>query len=866
MSDRYILAAEVKYEQNGAPKILRVTDDAQVVSNQPFQVTEDGFTPYITTDGVFNVVFGGIFADGGWQPRIASDIRWAESARHPYQEQGGELSIGDLVLANDDRGLDFLINSDVVGFTTELRRGRPSDVWDDFERVFIARNAEIRVEGISRIVIRLENSLGDLFRPVFDEVFPSGTPNPQLEGRQKPFVLGRVNQAPVLDFDPSQLIYFTADNESKVSEVQEGGNPTFNWVLDDNNRLKLKASPSLAITANFEGAGDTYETLIDDQPTLSDFTAIESSSNATVTEQSDGIVLSVTGSPSESTCCVDNAGALSVPPPLSINLNVGILTNAGESRNTWANLDNLFVPSSAASITFDETLITDEIAYSAGRILPDPVLDKKHAGANLGWGVIDMVGTNADDYFVYADFYKVTESTVASNPEDIINQQSAFMFRFEPARKSLIHFVPQFWDYFTARDAVEQRIVVRFKFDGPDSTAFNLDSVRFSNWITTDPIAGIEYDIDFDYEEYVFAEVEYETTSGSPALLVGGHSPLANHEAPTYEDALKLGGVSFNSSGTLTTMVKIAPENLSGSNQNTRLRIVATPFATGYGPTAGIGDIKITNVKIKRAVEITPSYKSIVPYALTTAGISPSTSLDQDLIDAHADEFSDPDLGWLITGNESVDEVLFRLAGSLFGYVWYGLDGKVRSKPLELPAMPTGDFFTIDEARADIGDIVTYDDLAPSLTRRVQALRNWQPISTDRQAGILQSWFPEDSAAVEAEYRITREWQATTAENAEFNRKWPEVSKREGYRSALLDATTAQDVANRGPALWIQRPRFYEIRCFVRLGELELVEVGKTVKVELPFVGLSNTPLLVLGREGDSRTGFVNLTLWGIPA
>lgn len=866
MTERYILAAEVKYQQGGVDKILRVTDDAQVVSNQAYQVTENGSTPYITTDGVYNVVFGGIFADGGWQPRIAEDIRWAESARHPYQEQGGELSIGDLVLANDDRGLDFLIGSDVVGFTTELKRGRPEDIYDDFEPVFIARNAEIRVEGISRIVIRLENSLGALFQPVFDEIFPAGTPNLQLEGRQKPFVLGRVNQAPVLDFDPSQLIYFTADNESKISEVQEGGNPTFNWVLDDNNRLQLRASPSLSITANFEGAGDTYETVIDEPPALSDFTSMESSSNATVTEQSDGVVLSVTGSPTESTCCIDNAGALSVPPPLSQNLNVGILTKAGESRNSWSNLSNLFVPSSTASVTFDDSLITDEIAYSAGRILTDPELDRKHAGANLGWGVIDMTGTNADDYFVYADFYKVTESTVASDPEDVIEQQSAFMFRFEPARTSLVHFVPQFWEYFTARDAVDQRIVVRFKFQGPDGTTLNLDSIRFSNWITTDPIAGIEYDIDFDFEEYVFAEIEYETTSGSPALLVGGHSPLASHESPTYEDVIKLGGLTFEDSGTLSTMVKIAPENLSGSDQNARLRIVASPFADGYGPTAGTGEIKITNVKIKRAVEITPSYKSIVPYALNSAGISPTTSLDQDLIDAHAEEFSDPDLGWLITGTESVDEVLFRLAGSLFGYVWYGLDGKVRSKPLELPSMPSGDYLTIDESRAELDDIVTYDDLAPRLTKRVQALRNWEPISTDRQAGILQSWFPEDSVAVEADYRITREWQSTTSQNDEFNRKWPEVAKREGYRSALLDSTTAQDVANRGPALWIQRPRFYELRCFVRLGELELVEVGKTVKVELPFVGLSNTPLLILGREGDSRTGFVNLTLWGIPA
>ncbi|MFW6339501.1 MAG: hypothetical protein ACOC0Q_01390, partial [Wenzhouxiangella sp.] len=202
-----------------------------------------------------------LFEDGMFEPRLLGDVRWAESARHPYQQQAGELVVGNLSLANADGGLDALASGDVVGAEVELRRGSDADRWADLEFVFVARVSGVRLNGRSEIVLELENVLADLAGPVFSDKFDDTVPNPQLEGKDIPLVLGRVKQAPVLEFDPAQLTYYTATNASKIGQVAEGGNPTQRWTLEDRPTFNLLGSPSLPITADFEGPGDAIENL-----------------------------------------------------------------------------------------------------------------------------------------------------------------------------------------------------------------------------------------------------------------------------------------------------------------------------------------------------------------------------------------------------------------------------------------------------------------------------------------------------------------------------------------------------------------------------------------------------------------------------
>jgi hypothetical protein len=290
-------------------------------------------------------------------------------------------------------------------------------------------------------------------------------------------------------------------------------------------------------------------------------------------------------------------------------------------------------------------------------------------------------------------------------------------------------------------------------------------------------------------------------------------------------------------------------------------------FNLSYQPAYGSGSVgfangavTVTRIKITEQSAGNKSYKTHVPTIVEQAGYT-SSEVDQTFIDAHADEFSDPEMGWLITKNESADQVLFRLAGSLFGYVWHGLDGKVRSKKLEAPG-EVADPFVIDSTRANPSDIVAYDDPAPNLRRSVNALRNWQPIPLDKTAGITTTWTEEDRAKVTQDWRITRVWDIEGSTREGFNRRWPSVASREPFATALRDADTATEVANLGPSLWAQKPKWFEIPTVVRKGELADVAVGETVKAELDYPGLENTWLLVLGRSGTATPGVVTLTCW----
>src|SRR5699024_4379988 len=185
---------------------------------------------------------------------------WSEQARHIYQEQGGELSVVDLVLANESGLFDFLMHADVIGRKVELRRGDPGDAWADMEFVLIARVASRRFEGYS-IILDLENWLSILASPFYTETFPADTPNPQLVGKSIPLVLGEVTQAPVYEINPRELEFFTATNVSRIGEVQEGGNPTERWAFDDEVTFRLFGNPTLPVTANFAGKDVGFQSL-----------------------------------------------------------------------------------------------------------------------------------------------------------------------------------------------------------------------------------------------------------------------------------------------------------------------------------------------------------------------------------------------------------------------------------------------------------------------------------------------------------------------------------------------------------------------------------------------------------------------------
>jgi hypothetical protein len=798
-----ILAALIEYNDDGTTRYLGVTD-----------------SEYTDTTGV-------TLRDGLWYPVLNQDVNWSESARHPYQQQGGELTVGDLVLANQSGALDFLLNADIVGMQCTLKRGYESDSWDDMEEIFIARIAGRRFQGY-QVLIGLENWLAKLAGPVYTETFGSDTPNPQLVGKQIPYVLGKVTQAPVLEYDPANLTYYTAANASLIGEVTEGGNPTQKWTLEDEPTFGLLGSQTLPITATFEGPGSPRSDILSSIGSFDTWSG-GSPDGWTIEAYNPGGLLGTSSAtePSSGGIEIDSYNEiLSAHPQYSeVDMNSGsdddpedaeqwtINENSGNADDADINISDSDSPSNIASIeitpedgSVSQINLSISDNASDASIFIRSVLYEFDNGESLKRNV-PLSLTSYTDTLSKADYDSIKTGSVSE---------------FVEVSKIIVSFYPGGGDVtFTAS--------LSFNYNSDDSKIYGL---RMTPDVTL-TVGG--------YYKYL---MEFESQSPPLHVLLGEKS--TSNKAVYIDNSQEFTYTLLSGSSNKTGTFKFTGGDFS---------ILASP-----GAEDNVTQV-LTRISIEEQASGNKSYKSLAPTIIEEVGYT-SSEYDQTSFDTHADEYGDPELGWLVTGNESADQVLFRLAGSLNGYIWHGLDGKVRSKRLEGPSDPGGTPFVIDSTRADPAEIVAYDDDAPNLRRSVNALRNWKPLDTDDTAGVTTTWTESERAKVTQDWRITRVWEPTTDQDDAFDRRWPMVASREPLSTALRDATTAQLVANEGMDNWIDRPTFYEIPTQVDIGEFADVAVGETVKVELDYPGLEDTWALVLGRSGTATPGKVTLTLW----
>lgn len=816
-----ILAALIEYDVDGVTKHLGVTDGA-----------------YTDTTGV-------TLEDGLWYPVLSSDVNWSEQARHPYQEQGGELAVGNLVLANDGT-LDFLMDADIVGQKVTLKRGDPDETFANMEQVFIARIAGRRFQG-HQILIELDNWLAKLSGPVFTETFDSDTPNPQLVGKQIPYVLGKVTQAPVLEYDPNNLTYYTAANTSLIGEVTEGGNPTQKWYLNAQPTFDLKGSPTLPITATFEGPSDTaWTTIIDD-----DLSTWDSGTDTALTSPYTQHGNHPTG---WELIVGDSDGNVFVGQSGGLNVNAGlaaVTTDSTTNDVTTADAESVSVGSSVVRWTAASSAVISD----SGSASISTTGDKTDG--------IEVSITNFESATTYLRTdHSITSGSIAIDYLEVLKNDN-FIYRetlnypLPPGGVFGVGFSGLWGEVLPS--ALSNSCQLRLKLRDDIEGGFDLGFFFLYGSYAESPSVHLRRNLGLvPGRSY---SVQIEGISDDPASFMWGayessgvdvvvgwpeHEEYAEYISQGGAETVDGGGASFVLNSIITPNVGVF--NLSHQPE------------FGYDGEYKTGTFVINRIKITEQSTGNKSYKSLAPHVIEQVGYT-SSEYDQASFNAHADEYGDPELGWLVLKNETADQVLFRLAGSLNGYVWHGLDGKVRSKRLKAPT-PVDDPFVIDSTRANPADVVAYDDPAPNLRRSVNALRNWQPLKTDDTAGVTTTWTEEDRAKVTTDWRITRAWEMGTDGKDEFTRRWPNVASREPLSTALRDATTAQLIANEGPDTWIQRPMFYEIPVQVNKGELADVATGETVKAELDYPGLENTWLLVLGRSGTATPGVVNLTLW----
>lgn len=139
-----------------------------------------------------------------FQSRVLEDLEyergmdlivWGGSPR-------GVSSIGVCKLANADGGLDAIAAKDMRDQPVVIKRGYTGDAYSTFTTVASVYIDKIDASNALLIVIYFKGIAGRLERAAQLSVYPNTTVNQALRGRPKPFILGKVFQAPVVQPNP----------------------------------------------------------------------------------------------------------------------------------------------------------------------------------------------------------------------------------------------------------------------------------------------------------------------------------------------------------------------------------------------------------------------------------------------------------------------------------------------------------------------------------------------------------------------------------------------------------------------------------------------------------------------------------------
>lgn len=205
-----------------------------------------------------------------WMPRIVAgsdpEVRTAVSA--PWAEGRVSASYGSIDVANPDGKLDEWMDGTWSGQAAEVRIGDPSDSWEDWTLVAIARLNH--PEYIDGRVIRLSfrTRIEDLEEAIQKHRF-DGAPNEDLDGQHLPMIVGRPFQLPALVYDEvstNEIYYYVADNFypwNTVAWVREGLAPIYEGTDPGQfqdwppNGFRLNSQPTLPTTVL--GSGPRFQ-------------------------------------------------------------------------------------------------------------------------------------------------------------------------------------------------------------------------------------------------------------------------------------------------------------------------------------------------------------------------------------------------------------------------------------------------------------------------------------------------------------------------------------------------------------------------------------------------------------------------------
>lgn len=185
--------------------------------------------------------------------RLVQSLRFSQSMFGAGQ-LGGRSSpaFGDIVLENNDGGLDYLTEYEVDGRSVQIKIGSPGLSYDDFGTILTAKG-EGWVFGEDQVVLNIQDPTVNLDVQIQQTLYTSTAGD--LEGTPKPLCFGVVKNISPKLINPATLQYQVNDGAiESIDKVYDGGVSTAVSVNTSAGTFKLGSSPVYEITCDVTGA------------------------------------------------------------------------------------------------------------------------------------------------------------------------------------------------------------------------------------------------------------------------------------------------------------------------------------------------------------------------------------------------------------------------------------------------------------------------------------------------------------------------------------------------------------------------------------------------------------------------------------
>jgi len=725
----------------------------------------------ITTLGVSSVPY---FADASgllnrtWYPILDRSVRVSVDVSLPWGGGSPSQSIGDILLINGGDGeyqrvLDMLISAQLAGLVTEVRRGYTDQAWDDLpDIVFISRNDGRRFDG-EQLVIP-QRPLRDLDQPINNEVFDEGTPNQRLVNQTVPNVLGEVFQIEPLIEDPPNQRYFSARNLAATRQVQTGGSVTDNWAETDTGH-QMTAGVNLVITAHIAG------------PQKPDAALSE------VIGPDGGFPLFTNGVPDGWTT-EENPPDSDISPNATAGADVVATTPVAD-----ASTDNVPTVASAPPPGAGSSLLgllADDTVVPLSDIDQWPALIDADDGERVRWtlggasktgqrltltgfgaSIADVpvgveVKIRADHDGAGIDFEEVRIQA----PGGTLSENKAGDASLTTTKtQHVFGSSTDTWGLLLGAETFGEGFGVRLNFRTASSGSFPREAQVYEVIVTIHTGSGAQ-------SVRLYKSV---LSSGGRYRITINHDNAGNEISARWFGVQSVGDpipwVQTVAGGVLSQdFPDSARDPFSTFWQRLSGQGTASHEFVADGPVFGLeffklpdqtGQQTILQVAVEELDVALNSYTDLVPYMADRIGLE--GAVDQASIDAHDAAVGSPALGWYLTSNESMAEVMDLFARSLSGVWWNDRDGKIRSALWTLDPDATADVtisnITVDgkpqRIRID-GNITLESDPAPNATERAVGARNWRPLRVSETAGITEEFSEQERANVIEDWRVRR--------------------------------------------------------------------------------------------------------------